>query len=275
MSHCCAGPAGSRRPRRSSAIRASVRIAERALREAAAARGARRDRAAAHRRVHGGDGVGRRHDAGAPGRRLDHLARASVAPSQPRHAGRAGRPGRVRRRGDPRRLRRGAGPDPRSSVATRDMDGPLQERCGELWDRLLAACRLGRAGQRLPRRVRGRRPPAATDAGGPGTRARVRPAAGDARAPAHGGRAAARGGHGAGAARPTSGRRASAPSTARSRWSSRRPDPELLSATPFREARSRTRRDRRRDPAAGGDHPLREGSRDPDRDDHARTVPTS
>ena len=66
-------------PEEVDAIRASV-----ARRRALAGRGgggarSRRHGAAAHGRLHGGDGVGGRDDARDAGRRLDHLARAPVA----------------------------------------------------------------------------------------------------------------------------------------------------------------------------------------------------
>ena len=66
-------------PEEIAAIRASVGIAEVVLAEAAKALGARRDRAGAHRCVHGSHGVGGRDDPGRAGRGLAHLAGASVA----------------------------------------------------------------------------------------------------------------------------------------------------------------------------------------------------
>ena len=63
------------------------------------------------------------------------------------------------------------------------IDRELSERWDELWDRLLAACRVGRAAERSPRRLRRRGDPAAPHAGGARTWARVRPSARDAALP--------------------------------------------------------------------------------------------
>ena len=93
------------------AIRASVRIAEARAGRGGRCAGPRDHGTAAHGRVHAGDGVVRRHHPGEPRRRVDHVARAPMAPWEPRHAERAGRPGGVRGRGDARRVRRRAGSD--------------------------------------------------------------------------------------------------------------------------------------------------------------------
>ena len=163
----------------------------------------------------------------------------------------------------------------RRSTASRGRRPSSLDRWDELWDRLLAACRPGAPVTDLLDAYDAAGVPPPPDAGRPGTRPRVRSPPGDRRAPAHRGRAAVRGRHGAGAHGLRLARRRRRASTARSPSSSPTTGPELLSTNPFRDARSPIDVTDSRCPAARGDHPLREGSGDQDRDDHDRTVPTS
>ena len=130
-----------------------------------------------------------------PGRGLDHVAGAPVAP------GRAA----MRRCATAIWWPSTPGWSPAATSASWAAPGRRRRRrhrpascrgaADELWDRLLAACRPGAPLHRPARRLRRRRRAAAAHAGRPGTRPGLRPAAGDARAPADG-RRAARAGHG-------------------------------------------------------------------------------
>ena len=138
--------------------------------------GARRDRAAADRDLHGGHGGGGGHDSLRTGRGLDHLAPGPVAADQPRYAGATRRPGGLRGRRRPRGLFGGGGPHPRSARG-----GSCRLRVGPAHQ-----CPVGAPPRRLPgrrparraaHRVRRRRRAPAAHAGGPRTRAGLRPPA--------------------------------------------------------------------------------------------------
>ncbi len=140
-------------PEEVDAIRASVRIAERALDEAAAALAPGCHGAAAHGRVHAGHGVGRRHHSGEPGRRVDHVEPAPMAAREPGHAGSAGRSGGVRGRSDARRVRRRARPDAlgRWRRGHRSPTGPALRRALGSSSRRVPG---GGSAERSPRRLR-------------------------------------------------------------------------------------------------------------------------
>ena len=145
-------------PEEVDAIRAPIGVAERALAAAVAALRPGVSERAAHRRVHGRDGVAR----ASPPRR-PRTSRGSPRAQQPwqrssRDApvGRR-RPRRVRRRRRRRRLRRRgrAGPSSVGEPTPSDV-GACSAAATSCWDRLLDACRPGRAGERSARRLRTR-----------------------------------------------------------------------------------------------------------------------
>ena len=245
----------------------------RRVRRVKSARGGRRDpRLGPHRRAGAGRGRRRRSRPASPSgsspacswrpwrRRASPPRRRRTWRGSPRASTRgaapsrdapvaAGRPGGLRGRRDPRRLRRRARPDARGGRRRRHRPPSWPSAASELWDRLLAACRVGAPLTGSPRRLRRRRDPTAAHAGGARARARVRPSSRDARAARDGRRAARRGGHGAGADRLRLEGRRRRRSTARNRSSSRRPGPSRSRRHPFRDARSPAR-DRSRYPPA-------------------------
>ena len=165
------------------ALRGALAVAERGLAAAVSELAVGHHRAGAERRAHGGDGRGRRQHLGHPGRRVDHVARASVAASA---AATAGSPRAIWWRSPP--VRWPTATSARSAAPGRSARSPpgldaLYRRSNDLWDRLVDACRPGAPASDLLDRLRGGGRGAATDARGARPRAGLR-SAGDLAGPA-------------------------------------------------------------------------------------------
>ena len=156
----CAPPGGSRPPTRSTRSAARSASPSTALAAAVGRAGARRDRAGADRRDHGGDGGRRGHHARHPGRRVDHAARTTRGVASPATAA---SPTATWWRFDAGCVADGYVGEVGRTWPVGDVAGAvaLFRRSDELWERLVDACRPGAPASDLLDGVRGGRRAAA------------------------------------------------------------------------------------------------------------------